>query len=145
MSLTLQAARQAIATRLDLISGWKESPHPYERFAESTNLDLSACFAVGIPDFTAREDRQIPAQGVLGEADVRIAFAQKMRPKQKIGAYDDGLSAGLALVTQLLAVAAPWPGEQHVRLVGISGGVNATGEWFLGEVRMISLFRLTTT
>jgi hypothetical protein len=145
MSLTLEAMRAGVATRAATIAGWTESPYPYEQFRQTTNLDLSSTFAVGVPELQAEPDRQRATEGVLALADVRVAFAQKMKPKEKVASYGLGLEAGRALVKALLTDASPFPGERHPVFVGLTGGVIESGEWFLGEARFTVQFRLDLT
>ncbi len=145
MSLTLEAMRAGIAARVVTISGWTESPYPYEMFGQSTNLDLSSTFAVGVPEVQPEPDRQRATLGTLVLADVRVAFAQKMKPKEKVASYGLGLEAGRAIVKQLLTDSTPYPGERHTVFVGLTGGVIESGEWFVGEAKFTVQFRLDLT
>jgi hypothetical protein len=145
MSLALEAMRAGVAARVATIAGWTESAHPYETFRNTSNLELSSTFAVGVPELPQEPDRQNAVDGILVLADVRVAYAQKMKPKEKVASYGLGLEAGRAIVKQLLTAASPFPGVRHPVFVGLTGGVIESGEWFLGEARFTVQFRLDLT
>lgn len=145
MPLTLEAMRAGVATRVATLAGWTESALPFEQFRNTSNLELSSTFAVGVPEIQPEPDRQRAAEGVLSLADVRVAFAQKMKPKEKVASYGLGLESGRAIVKALLTDVSPWPGERHPVFVGLTGGVIESGEWFVGEARFTVQFRLDLT
>ena len=148
MSVEQSALRQAIATRVALLSGWWEAPVPADAFDISGVPDgvpaqkAHLAFAVDIGDATPGE-RQKTSEGADTEAEVAVVFLARHTPgpTKSQASFDAALDARSALVKQLMAA---WSSTFLVqRLVTLPRPVMLkTGEHFLLRADFILRHRL---
>lgn len=132
---TRTQVRTLVAGRLGALSGWTQSRIAYDGFGRDPDSVLHKGYAVGLGETRDRREsgyRGRPAEGLLTDTVVLVAYGYRLVPKDQVASRDLAETAGQELVNQLMAYGAAWPGDLKVRLESVTSEVTASGDWYIG-------------
>ena len=98
---TLSQIRNAIRTKVDAISGFREVTYPVEYFDRSQNSLAHLGFAVGCRTSSAFVERQRGTRHFL-ETDIQIVFAHRIRPHSVTEDYNNALDTEKTVIDAVL-------------------------------------------
>lgn len=143
MTQNFSAIRQAFRDRILTVSGWAESPIPFELFSVDAAPDQPAApmsdhlFVVGVP--TYRDSGATRSRGggeALMEAEVVVRLVGRIVPNQRQTSVDSAIDAMQGVFLALMAQGTPWPGDVGILLDGdITPAASASGEWLVTDLR----------
>lgn len=141
-SLTTAQLRRRLRDRIAELVGWTPAEVPYEVFTTSASrrgvpsTGAHQMFAVGTVELSADADRQKVGEGTLVGQDVRVGFLFRLSPEDQVQSQDSADDAAHAVVRQLMAFEATWPGDSfQLRFRAITSSLLPTGEWYLYDLR----------
>jgi hypothetical protein len=130
MVVSLATIRQRFATMIDSLSGFDESRNPFDGYGRSPNTVAHKRFMVGIRSVTSRDDdRQRRGVGVMSSTEVMVRYAYRIRPKDQIESFDDGLDSAQTVINAITKRSTPLHDEIQIRFGGMDNELSDSGEW----------------
>ena len=80
MALSFSSIRANIASKIDALSGFKESLQTPDYFGRTQDSIAHKAFTVGMLSAVRVEERQRRAVGVYVSSQIQITFAYRLRP-----------------------------------------------------------------
>lgn len=103
MSQSLSSIRKAIATKIETISGFKESKHTPDFFGRTANTVAHKAFSISVASSVAMEERQRRAVGVYLSTPMQVLFSFRLRPLDTYPTdYDASLDAEELVINKVL-------------------------------------------
>lgn len=123
--------RQAVASTLATLSGWRESRWPFELIGYDPDQYVHRSFAVGLPSSAEvrRTDRQ--KSSVLVTTDLAVRFLYRLRGDNLRNDYDSALDAEILLTKQIMTNP---PTHTHVVFRGVQRTVDAEAGYYVGTI-----------
>jgi hypothetical protein len=130
MVVSLATIRQRFATMLSSLDGFDESRNPFDGYGRSPNTVAHRRFMVGIQSVTSRDDdRQRRGVGVMASTEVLVRYAYRIRPKDQIESFDDGLDSAQTVINAITKRSTPLHDEIQIRFGGMDNELSDSGEW----------------
>ncbi len=117
MSVSVSSIRSRLATRIETLSGWKQSPFRFEAFGLDPSSIAHLAFAVGMGKTEAMPSRQRRDVGVDCKTPFTIRFTARVRPKDAPASVDEALDAAQTLVNEVMVVDPTWPADFQILFV----------------------------
>ena len=77
---SLSSIRKAMASKIEEISGFKESKHTPDFFGRTENTVAHKAFSISVASSSAMEERQRRAVGVYLSTPMEVIFSHRLRP-----------------------------------------------------------------
>ena len=130
MVVSLATIRQRFATQIATLSGFTESRNPYDGYGRSPNTVAHERFMVGIQSVTSRDDdRQRRGVGVMTSTMVGVKYIFRIRPKDQLESFDDGLDSAQTVINAITKRSTPLHDEIQIRFGGMDNELSDSGEW----------------
>lgn len=130
MVVSLSTIRQRFATQIATLSGFTESRNPYDGYGRSPNTVAHKRFMVGIQSVTSRDDdRQRRGVGVMTSTMVGVKYIFRIRPKDQLESFDDGLDSAQTVINAITKRSTPLHDELQIRFGGMDNELSDSGEW----------------
>ena len=130
MVVSLATIRQRFSTMIDSLDGFDESRNPFDGYGRSPNTIAHKRFSVGIRSVSSRDDdRQRRGVGVMSSTEVMIRYAFRIRPKDQIESFDDGLDSAQTVINAITKRSTPLHDELQIRFGGMDNELSDSGEW----------------
>ena len=130
MVVSLATIRQRFATMIDSLDGFDESRNPFDGYGRSPNTIAHKRFSVGIRSVSSRDDdRQRHGVGVMSSTEVMVRYAFRIRPKDQIESFDDGLDSAQTVINAITKRSTPLHDEIQIRFGGMDNELSDSGEW----------------
>ena len=130
MVVSLATIRQRFATMIDSLDGFDESRNPFDGYGRSPNTVAHKRFMVGIRSVSSRDDdRQRRGVGVMTSTEVLVRYAYRIRPKDQIESFDDGLDSAQTVINAITKRSTPLHDEIQIRFGGMDNELSDSGEW----------------
>ena len=130
MVVSLATKRQRFSTMIDSLDGFDESRNPFDGYGRSPNTIAHKRFSVGIRSVSSRDDdRQRRGVGVMSSTEVMIRYAFRIRPKDQIESFDDGLDSAQTVINAITKRSTPLHDELQIRFGGMDNELSDSGEW----------------
>ena len=130
MVVSLATIRQRFATMIDSLDGFDESRNPFDGYGRSPNTIAHKRFSVGIRSVSSRDDdRQRRGVGVMSSTEVMVRYAFRIRPKDQIESFDDGLDSAQTVINAITKRSTPLHDEIQIRFGGMDNELSDSGEW----------------
>ena len=130
MVVSLATIRQRFSTMIDSLDGFDESRNPFDGYGRSPNTIAHKRFSVGIRSVSSRDDdRQRRGVGVMSSTEVMIRYAFRIRPKDQIESFDDGLDSAQSVINAITKRSTPLHDELQIRFGGMDNELSDSGEW----------------
>jgi hypothetical protein len=130
MIVSLATIRQRFATQIATLSGFTESRNPYDGYGRSPNTVAHKRFMVGIQSVTSRDDdRQRRGVGVMTSTMVGVKYIFRIRPKDQLESFDDGLDSAQTVINAITKRSTPLHDELQIRFGGMDNELSDSGEW----------------
>ena len=130
MVVSLSTIRQRFATMIDSLDGFDESRNPFDGYGRSPNTIAHKRFSVGIRSVSSRDDdRQRRGVGVMSSTEVMVRYAFRIRPKDQIESFDDGLDSAQTVINAITKRSTPLHDELQIRFGGMDNELSDSGEW----------------
>jgi len=130
MVVSLSTIRQRFATQIATLSGFTESRNPYDGYGRSPNTVAHKRFMVGIQSVTSRDDdRQRRGVGVMTSTMVGVKYIFRIRPKDQLESFDDGLDSAQTVINAITKRSTPLHDEIQIRFGGMDNELSDSGEW----------------
>ena len=130
MVVSLATIRQRFATQIATLSGFTESRNPYDGYGRSPNTVAHKRFMVGIQSVTSRDDdRQRRGVGVMTSTMVGVKYIFRIRPKDQLESFDDGLDSAQTVINAITKRSTPLHDELQIRFGGMDNELSDSGEW----------------
>jgi len=140
VSTSVSDIRSGFATRIALLSGWKESPFLFDSFGRDPNSIAHLAFSVGVGRTEVTGSRQARTVGAYCRTTVTVRFTARVKPKDAPASVDEALDAEQQLVNQVMEQT--WPGTYDVLLVSAERTATDTGEFLRHEVTFSAIHQL---
>ncbi len=130
MLVSLATIRQRFATQISTLSGFSESRNPYDGYGRSPNTVAHKRFMVGIQSVTSRDDdRQRRGVGVMSSTIVGVKYIFRIRPKDQLISFDDGLDSAQTVINAITDRSLPLHDNLQIRFGGMDNELSDSGEW----------------
>jgi len=130
MVVSLATIRQRFSTMIDSLDGFDESRNPFDGYGRSPNTIAHKRFSVGIRSVSSRDDdRQRRGVGVMSSTEVMVRYAFRIRPKDQIESFDDGLDSAQTVINAITKRSTPLHDELQIRFGGMDNELSDSGEW----------------
>jgi hypothetical protein len=131
MPQSLSSIRKAIATKIETLSGFKESKHTPDFFGRTENTVAHKAFSISVASSTAMEERQRRAVGVYLTTPMQVIFSYRLRPLDIYPTdYDASLDAEEQVINKILEVYAT-DNEFTIRYTSSERSVTDSQEYIL--------------
>lgn len=131
MAQSLSSIRRAIASKIEEISGFKESKHTPDYFGRTENTVAHRAFSISVSSSTAMEERQRRAVGVYLSTPMQVLFSYRLRPLDIYPTdYDASLDAEEAVISKVLEAYAT-DNQFTIRYTGSERNVTDSQEYIL--------------
>jgi hypothetical protein len=131
MPQSLSSIRKAIATKIETLSGFKESKHTPDFFGRTENTVAHKAFSISVASSTAMEERQRRAVGVYLSTPMQVIFSYRLRPLDIYPTdYDASLDAEEQVINKILEVYAT-DNEFTIRYTSSERSVTDSQEYIL--------------
>jgi hypothetical protein len=145
-TVKLSTIRQRFATKITSLDGFEESRNPFDGYGRSPNTIAHKRFAVGIRSVSSRDDdRQRSAAGALTETEVFVRYAYRIKPKDQIDSYDNGLDSAQDVIEALTPRTSPLHNDLQIRWTGLDNELSDSGEWMTITITFIILHYINLT
>ena len=85
---------------------------------------------MGVRTVTSRDDdRQRRGIGVMTNTEILVRYAYRIRPKDQIESYDDGLDSAQAVINTITNRSNPLHDNLQIRFGGLDNELADSGEW----------------
>lgn len=130
MSLSFSQLRQAISTKIETISGMRESKFPSQYFEKSQDSIIHKSFSVGIETVSDLGGRQARGREILVSSNVIVIFAYRLRPKDVYPTdYDNALNLERQIIETLLGSYATIQNEISIKFDSSNRTINDNLEY----------------
>ena len=130
MVVSLATIRQRFSRMIDSLDGFDESRNPFDGYGRSPNTIAHKRFSVGIRSVSSRDDdRQRRGVGVMSSTEVMVRYAFRIRPKDQIESFDDGLDSAQTVINAITKRSTPLHDELQIRFGGMDNELSDSGEW----------------
>jgi hypothetical protein len=130
MLVSLATIRQRFADQISTLDGFFESRNPFDGYGRSPNTIAHKSFSVGVRTVTSRDDdRQRRGIGVMTNTEILVRYAYRIRPKDQIESYDDGLDSAQAVINTITNRSTPLHDNLQIRFGGLDNELADSGEW----------------
>jgi hypothetical protein len=130
MLVELSTIRQRFATKIATLDGFEQSRNPFDGYGRSPNTVAHKRFMVGIQGVTARDDdRQRRGVGVMSTTQVAVRYAYRIRPKDQLDSFDDGLDSAQTVIEAITNRSIPLHDHLQIRFTGMDNELSDSGEW----------------
>lgn len=103
MAQSLSSIRRAIASKIEELTGFKESNHTPDYFGRTENTVAHRAFSISVASSTAMEERQRRAVGVYLDTPIQVLFSYRLRPLDIYPTdYDLALDAEEEVINKVL-------------------------------------------
>lgn len=103
--MNLSTLRQAVASKVGSLTGFRESTHSPELFGRTQNTMAHLGFTVGMSSSTAEVERQRRSVGVYLNTPIQVTFAYRLRPLDVYPVdYDNTLDTEQLVIQKVLEV-----------------------------------------
>jgi len=103
MGQSLSSIRRGIASKIEEISGFKESTHTPDFFGRTQNTVAHKAFSISVASSNAMEERQRRAVGVYLSTPMQVIFSYRLRPLDIYPTdYDAALDAEEQVINKVL-------------------------------------------
>ena len=131
MPQSLSSIRKAIATKIETLSGFKESKHTPDFFGRTENTVAHKAFSISVASSTAMEERQRRAVGVYLSTPMQVIFSHRLRPLDIYPTdYDASLDAEEQVINKVLEAYAT-DNEFTIRYTASERSVTDSQEYIL--------------
>lgn len=131
MAQSLSSIRRAIASKIEEISGFKESKHTPDYFGRTENTVAHRAFSISVASSTAMEERQRRAVGVYISTPMQVLFSYRLRPLDIYPTdYDASLDAEESVINKVLEAYAT-DNQFTIRYTGSQRNVTDSQEYIL--------------
>ena len=131
MAQSLSSIRRAIASKIEEISGFKESKHTPDYFGRTENTVAHRAFSISVSSSTAMEERQRRAVGVYISTPMQVLFSYRLRPLDIYPTdYDASLDAEESVINKVLE-AYTTDNQFTIRYTGSERNVTDSQEYIL--------------
>jgi len=131
MAQSLSSIRRAIASKIEEISGFKESKHTPDYFGRTENTVAHRAFSISVSSSTAMEERQRRAVGVYLSTPMQVLFSYRLRPLDIYPTdYDASLDAEESVINKVLEAYAT-DNQFTIRYTGSERNVTDSQEYIL--------------
>lgn len=131
MAQSLSSIRRAIASKIEDISGFKESKHTPDYFGRTENTVAHKAFSISVSSSTAMEERQRRAVGVYISTPMQVLFSYRLRPLDIYPTdYDASLDAEETVINKVLE-AYVTDNQFTIRYTGSERNVTDSQEYIL--------------
>ena len=131
MAQSLSSIRKAIATKIETLSGFKESKHTPDFFGRTENTVAHKAFSISVASSTAMEERQRRAVGVYISTPMQVIFSYRLRPLDIYPTdYDASLDAEELVINKVLEAYAT-DNEFTIRYTASERSVTDSQEYIL--------------
>ena len=131
MPQSLSSIRKAIATKIETLSGFKESKHTPDFFGRTENTVAHKAFSISVASSTAMEERQRRAVGVYLSTPMQVIFSYRLRPLDIYPTdYDASLDSEEQVINEILEVYAT-DNEFTIRYISSERSVTDSQEYIL--------------
>jgi hypothetical protein len=131
MAQSLSSIRRAIASKIEEISGFKESKHTPDYFGRTENTVAHRAFSISVSSSTAMEERQRRAVGVYISTPMQVLFSYRLRPLDIYPTdYDASLDAEESVINKVLKAYAT-DNQFTIRYTGSERNVTDSQEYIL--------------
>jgi len=131
MAQSLSSIRRAIASKIEEISGFKESKHTPDYFGRTENTVAHRAFSISVSSSTAMEERQRRAVGVYISTPMQVLFSYRLRPLDIYPTdYDASLDAEESVINKVLEAYAS-DNQFTIRYTGSERNVTDSQEYIL--------------
>jgi hypothetical protein len=131
MAQSLSSIRRAIASKIEEISGFKESKHTPDYFGRTENTVAHRAFSISVSSSTAMEERQRRAVGVYISTPMQVLFSYRLRPLDIYPTdYDASLDAEESVINKVLEAYAT-DNQFTIRYTGSERNVTDSQEYIL--------------
>lgn len=143
MSIALKQVRQAISTKIEGITGFKESRLPFQYFERNSESILHKCFTVQIGTVNQGGTSQRRGNNLFVQTDIEIKFAYRLRPKDIYPTdYDNALDSETQIINTLLGSYSSIQNEMNIQFVSSNRQINDNLEYQIHTLNFISYFTL---
>lgn len=131
MGQSLSSIRRGIASKIEEISGLKESKHTPDYFGRTENTVAHKAFSISVASSTAMEERQRRAVGVYLATPMQVLFSYRLRPLDIYPTdYDGSLDAEEAIINKVLE-AYPTDNQFSIRYLSSDRTVTDSQEYII--------------
>jgi len=131
MGQSLSSIRKAIASKIEELSGFKESKHPPDFFGRTENTVAHKAFSISVASSTAMEERQRRAVGVYLATPMQVIFSHRLRPLDIYPTdYDASLDAEEQVINKVLE-AYTTDNQFSIRYTGSERAVTDSQEYII--------------
>lgn len=131
MGQSLSSIRRGIASKIEEISGFKESKHTPDYFGRTENTVAHKAFSISVASSTAMEERQRRAVGVYLATPMQVLFSYRLRPLDIYPTdYDASLDAEEEIINKVLE-AYPTDNQFSIRYVSSDRTVTDSQEYII--------------
>ncbi len=131
MGQSLSSNRKAIASKIETLSGFKESKHTPDFFGRTENTVAHKAFSISVASSTAMEERQRRAVGVYLSTPMQVIFSYRLRPLDIYPTdYDASLDSEEQVINKILEVYAT-DNEFTIRYISSERSVTDSQEYIL--------------
>jgi hypothetical protein len=131
MGQSLSSIRRGIATKIEEISGFKESKHTPVYFGRTENTVAHKAFSISVSSSTAMEERQRRAVGVYLATPMQVLFSYRLRPLDIYPTdYDGSLDAEEEVINKVLE-AYPTDNQFSIRYLSSDRTVTDSQEYII--------------
>lgn len=103
MAQSLSSIRRAIASKIEELTGFKESNHTPDYFGRTENTVAHRAFSISVSTSSAMEERQRRAVGVYLDTPIQVLFSYRLRPLDIYPTdYDLALDAEEEVINKVL-------------------------------------------
>lgn len=144
-AVSLSAIRSRFATVVDSLAGFSESRNPWGGSSLRQPHSVAQLrFSVGIASSDATgESRQAYSVGVPTTTVVVVQFNYRLRPKDQITDYDEGLNQAEIVMRALTVRASPLYDDLQIRFSSLSPRISSSGEYLEVSLTFTVLHELT--
>jgi len=122
--------RQRFSSTISTLTGFEESRNPYDGQGRSPNTIAHQMYSVGIRASSAQDaDRQRKSDGVMVSTEVTVRYYYRIKPKDQLDSYDDGMDSANLVIKTLTNRSAPLHTDTQVRFSSMANELTDSGEW----------------
>lgn len=130
MIVSLSTIRQRFSTMMSTLDGFVESRNPFDGYGRSPNTVAHQRYMIGVRTVSSRDDdRQRRGVGVMASTEVMVRYAYRIRPKDQLDSYDDGLDSAQTVINAITKRSLPLHDEIQIRFGGMDNELSDSGEW----------------
>jgi len=142
-AVSVSDLRTRVATAVDAVTGFTEASQPFGIYARDPATVLHKRFAVGVPSSDPVADRQRVTDDLLVATTAAVVYTFRLAPKDQITSYGSALDAEEEIIQAVMAQNSTLWANCTIRFASIADRrVEASGEWFTGELRFVITHRL---